>query len=230
MEASVAGGQQAGGDAGQAQQGQQGQGQDAGDVLARLDALAGGIGEMQSYLQSQPWQQQDGQQGGEQEQQDDGIDLSFLDAADPADPAYDPQQAAQAIQTAMQQAVQQAVQQQVTPLQEQQAEMRREREAEHLVAEIPDLADPETAERTVRAARELADSLGQPELANEPKFWRLAHFALQTAEQANTEGSDDPGAAHLEGGAGATQGGASRVDLGDAIVNASQGGRSVLPF
>ena len=77
-------------------------------------------------------------------------------------------------------------------------------------------------------AGQLAEAHGQPELANEPWFWRLTYMAGRAADAAQEESGDVPAPAHLEGGTGAVPG-AGGADLGDAIVGARRGA-SVLPF
>jgi hypothetical protein len=84
------------------------------------------------------------------------------------------------------------------------------------------MAQEEVANAVIKTAGELAQQLGKPELANEPKFWRVAYMMGKAAEAANSEGRDAPNAAHLEGGGGATPAG-SQVNWADMIVNA--GGR-----
>jgi hypothetical protein len=223
MEASQAGQGQAA-DAGQ-QQAQQGT-QDGQAQASGLDALASQIGELGQYLRSEPWRPQE-PEGGE-EQQDEGLDLSqFLS---PEEGLYDPQQQAQALQQALDQRLEQRLAAQVAPLQKELQELRRERDFEYLVGEVPELAEQGVADQTAQLARQLAEQMGQPALADDPKFMRLAFFAARAVEQHGREGSDGPVAAHLEGGAGATQGGSSQVDRGDLIVNAGGAGRRVLPF
>lgn len=221
MEGSAAAGQ-AGGDAGDAQG--QGQAQDNGNaaIAAQLEQLSGGFSEMQQFLQSAPWQQQD---AGE-EQQDDGLDLSFLD--DDQAMSADPAALAQQLQETINQHSSQQVQQALQPLVQQLTEVRTRLDAADLVGEFPELGSEEQAQRVVQAAQEWATNIGQPELASNPMVWRMVYMASKAAESANNEGSDDPGAAHLEGGSGAAPGGNSQVDLGDLIVNAGSNAR--LPF
>jgi hypothetical protein len=227
------------GDAGTAQgQAQAGDGQgqaaeaqgapDIGTLAASIADLNGGMEDMRSFLQTQPWQQQadDGQQ--QQEQEADQFDLSFLD---PEAPGFDPEQMASTLQDLVDRAVEQrvssAVQQHVQPVADRTAELQREREAEQLVQEFPALGDSETAQQLVQVSRQVAEAYGNPELGDQPWFWRLTYMAGQAADLANSEG-DVPAPAVLEGGGGAMPG-SFDGDLGDAIVNGS-GGRNVLPF
>lgn len=237
--------QAASGDAAQGQQAQQGdaqqQGPDFGSLVGTVEGLQSGYQEtrqaldqvMQS-LAGAPWlQQQDGQQAG-QEQTPMDVDLSFLDAADPA---FNPEQAATQLQSLVGQLVEQGVQQQVAPVQEQQAEMRRQWEAAQLTSEFPELSDPDTAREVVQSAQQYAQMFAPTigaeaaqRLAQEPAFWRVMYGMGRAMDAAQDEGSGDPGAAHLEGGGGANPGGAAQVDPGDLIVQAAQGGRNSLPF
>jgi hypothetical protein len=211
------------GDAGQAQDASQGQGPDLAAFQQQLGDLTSGQEELRQLLQSAPWSQEDAQQ---LEQQEPGLDLSFLEQY--ADPAAEPQSLADQLQPAIQQLVDRQTQQAIEPLQKQMQEARVEREAQNLVDEFPDLATPEVAQHVVQTARELAQQLGQPELANEPKFWRMAYMMGKAAESANQEGRDAPNAAHLEGGGGATPSG-SQVNLGDLIVSGGSDGSQRLP-
>lgn len=212
------------GDAGQ-QQGDAGQGQQGQDFSAfqqQLGDLTTGQEELRQLLQSAPWSQQDV----DQVQQEEGLDLSFLNEYQ--DPAAEPQSLADQLQPAIQQLVDKQTQQAILPLQQQMQEARVEREAQNLVDEFPDLATPEVAQHVVQTAQQLAQELGQPGLANEPRFWRMAYMMGKAAEAANSEGRDAPSAAHLEGGGGATPSG-SQVNLGDLIVNGGSDGSQRLP-
>jgi hypothetical protein len=240
--AGLAGGGQAGGDAGQGQaaaDGQQAQALDAGSIQQALESMQGGqeqlrqqLGQMGEFLQQQPWQQAEQDQPAEQ---DAPLDLSFLQ-----DPMLEPQQVAERLTEVINQQAQtqaqQMIQQHVSPLEQSLNEMRLERGAEALVAEFPEMGQPEVANEVVNNARQYADLLKAPELANNPAFWRLVYAAgraFDSAAQEQQPGAGAPGAAHLEGGAGATPG-APQVDLGDMIVRGGGSdaplGRGVLPF
>jgi hypothetical protein len=210
-------GAQAGGDAGPAQgeaQGQEQGGQDA--VLQQLQAMQQGQEELRTYLASEPWQQR--QEAAEEDEgaEEQPLDLSFLDVGDPG---YDPQQTAQQLQTLLDSRVNEGIKQALGPVQQQVQDMQRTREAEALVQEFPDIAQPEVAQQVVQTAREYAELMGRPDLGDDPKFWRIIYAAGRTFDQAKQEGSGDPGAAHLEGGAGAAPGGQGQVDLAKLIVN-----------
>lgn len=223
MEASQAG--LAGGDAGEAQgqaEGQQG-GQDTAELAQALEQMQGSHEELRQFLMSQPWQQQEAAEQGEPEAEP--LDLSFLEGADPE---FDPQGFSESLGQLINQTVEQRIQAATQPLAEQQAEMRRQSQAERLVGEFPELADEKVATEVVSVARQIAEANGHPGLANEPWFWRTVYMAGRAAETANEEGAETPGAAHLEGGGGAGPAGGD-VDLGEQIVS-SRRGRSVLPF
>lgn len=215
-------------DAGQGGE-QQGGGPDIGSLSEQLATLSGGMEDMRSFLQSQPWQQEAADDGtpptGAPEA--DAFDFSFLD---PEAPGFDPEQIASSLQQvvdrAVEQRVQTAIQQQVQPVADKTAEMQREREAEALVHEFPALGDQETAQQLVHVAGQVAEAYNHPELANEPWFWRTIYMAGQAADMASQEGTA-PGPAVLEGGGGAMPSG-SQEDLASAIVGAK--GRGVLPF
>ena len=77
-----------------------------------------------------------------------------------------------------------------------------------------------------------AQMLGQPELGDNPAFWRMAYMAGRAADAANAEQQQQPAAATLEGAGGASPAGAAdaQKQLVDGILNADGAGRSVLPF
>ena len=223
---------QMGGEAAQDGNGQQGgeaaQAPDLSSLTEQLGQVASGQEELRQFLASQPWQQQEAEaQQQEPEEPPIEADLSFLD---PGDPNYDPEQVSQRLTSLVGQlvnhGVEQGIQQHVAPLREQQAEMRREAEAERLVGEFPELADTDTANEVVNASRQYAAVLGVPQLGDEPAFWRIMYAAGRAFDAAREEGSGDPGAAHLEGGGGANPG-ASQADqeaANKARVDALLGG------
>lgn len=236
MEASQAG--LAGGDAaqqqgGEAQNAQQQGGPDVGALAQQLETLSGGQEELRQFLMSQPWQQQE-PAGEEPETPETPLDLSqFLD---PMEAAYDPQQLAERLSGYVQQEAsrmaQEMVQQHIEPLKGEWSEMRVQQEAQMLVDEFPELGQPEVAEKVAGkggVAEQLAQQLGMPELAAQPKFWRIAYIASRAMDAMQEEGAEDPRAAHLEGGGGARPSAPEQVDLGEQIVSARRGA-SVLPF
>lgn len=229
MEASGAG--LAGGDAGQAQGegGEAQQGPDVGALAEQLGTLTQGQEELRQFLMTQPWQGQE-QEAGEEPQAPE-VDLSFLD-----DPALTPEQMSQQLTSLIDQSAEQRaqtlLQQHINPLSEQMSEMRLEQQAERLTQEFPELAEEETAERVVSTARQYAEMMGRPELANDPAMWRLVYLAGRAADQANAEQGEQPAAAHLEGAGGAGPGG-QQVDWAKQIVSGGDEnalGRRALPF
>lgn len=245
MEASGAGlagnGQGQGGDAGQqaAQGAAEGQqqapgGLDPASIQQALESMQGGqeqlrqqLGQMGEFLQTNPWQPPAEEPGPEP------LDLGFLN-----DPMLEPQQLSERLTEVINQQAQQQAQslleQRLAPLEQRVNEREMHSEAADLVAEFPELGDPKVANEVVSNARAYADLLGMPEAANKPAFWRVIYMAGRAAEHASQEGSGaTPGAAHLEGGAGAAPG-QPQVDLGDMIVNGGGPGAPlgsrVLPF
>lgn len=238
MEAGAAGaaGATAAGDGGEGQgaeaQGQQ-QAQTAAlpdSLVSTLEGLATGQEELRQFLQQQNAGEPEGGDEG-----DDALDLSFMD---PADPDFDPAQVAERLGGLIDQAAERRanalMESRVGPLESRLNDMARTAEAERLVAEFPEFGDQEVATQVVQVSRQIAEAhVDDPkraaELADQPWFWRLTYMAARAAESANQEGSA-PDPANLEGGAGAVPGGGSQVDLGEQIVGATRGGRSVLPF
>lgn len=220
-------GQQGGEGAAAAADGQGQQGPDINAIAAQLESLTGSQEELRQFLMSNPWQQQAAQGGQQQEAAGPAeLDLSFLDIENPT---FDPSTVADRLQQVIAQQIDSRVQPVVDKLTGERQEEQRQRDAEILVGEFPEMRETDVAEQVVLLARQMAEALGRPDLANEPKFWRYAYMVGRAADAANTEGAETPGAAHLEGGGGATPAG-SQVDLGDLIVGTSRGGSSVLPF
>lgn len=219
---------------GDAQQGEQGQAEGAPDVaqLAQgLESMQAGQEELRQFLMTQPWQQQEQAQEEDQQQEQDDLDLSFLD---PGDPQFDPEQLAQRLGGLISQTAEQRAQALIAPIQQQQEEFRRQNEARDLVGEFPELAQEETATQVTSLARQLAEANGHPELSNEPWLWRLTYMAGRAVDSANGEGSEEPGAAHLEGGGGARPTGGQQADPAEAfrqgLIDSSRKGRGALPF
>lgn len=175
-------------------------------------------GQQPQYGQPQQFQQQPGQP-----------DLSYMD---PDNPAYNPQLAAQSLAQLMQEQSQQQVQAALAPIQEQVRNMEAQRQADLLAGEFPELQDPEIAQNVIDVSRQYAQMLGQPDLGDNPAFWRMAYMAGRAADAANAEGEQQPQAATLEGAGGASPGGGAdaQQQLVQGILNAGGAGRSVLPF
>lgn len=240
MEASAAQGPAAAGDgAGEAQEGQeQGQEQqpDFAAMQQQLAELGPNLEQMRTMLTEQQeaqaaWaEQQPGYEGDpSQQEQQPQADLSFMD---PDSPQYNPQQAAMALAQLMEQQSQQQVQAAVEPLQAQIQTMEAQRQADLLAGEFPELQDPEIAQNVIDVSRQYAQMLGQPELGDNPAFWRMAYMAGRAADAANAEQQPAPAAATLEGAGGASPGGTAdeQKQVVEGILNAGSAGRSVLPF
>lgn len=223
---------QGGEGAAQAQQSQgEGQGQQGPDLSTLAETLGQQgqtLEEMRAFLQGNPWQQQAADQG-QQQQADEGLDLSWLDEQ----MAVDPNAASARLNEVINGAIDQRAQALMAPVIEQQTEMRRNQQARDLAAEFPELGEPEMAQKIAGRgglAEQMAQHLGRPELAAEPSFWRLVYGFHKGAETANQEGSGDPGAVTLESAGGAGPG-PSQEDLVNAIKNAGGGlGAKVLNF
>lgn len=237
MEAGAAAGQQApaAGDAGgEGEQGQQQgeQQQNGGPDLAALQAQLAEVGpsleEMRGMLTDIAGQQQ--QVPGEEPVEPENVDLSYID---PADPAYDPQRAAETFMQTMNEQTQTAIQQAVAPLQEKTAEMERNAQAADLVREFPDMGKPETFEPVLAAAKDWVAEVGLPEeAAMNPRVWRGVYLMQSAVDSHNAEQSQqDAQTATLEGAGGATPAGANAQGAfgltAESIVGAA--GRARLP-
>jgi hypothetical protein len=216
MEAGAAAGPAApaGGD-GEAQQ-QQGQEQNGGppqgnDAIAQMAETLQGLSEGQEQMREFLGGLQ--QQPAEEPQQPAPADLSFLDENSPQ---YNPEQAAQRLTEVMREQAgvetQQQLQQALGPLQAQVSDMQRAQEADALVAEFPELGQPETAQAVVNAAGQYAELMGQPELAANTNFIRVTYLAGRASQLAQEQqgAAGAPGAATLEGAGGASPGGAGQ--------------------
>lgn len=214
---------QAGGEG--AAQAQQGQGEGQGPDLSALSEQVGGINtsleEMRGILQGlTPAQQAEVQQAGEE------IDLSWLD-----NPTIDPAQQQQLMQQEFERIADQRAQALVAPVIERQEQARINTEARDLADRFPELQDADAAKRLAGPGGLVEQALSQANLppqvakqiAAEPWFWGMVHMADKAATVANSEGSGDPGAAHLEHGGGASPAPMSQADLVKAIVNSGSG-------
>lgn len=227
-----------GGDAGQgeAQQGEQAGGPDVSALAEQLGQMSEGQEQMRQFLMSQPWSAQQAQEGGEDAGgEPEGLDLSALD-----DMGYD-RDAAQALADTIERQWQQREQslrsefdERLNTVDNRISERERLEAMQDLVAEFPDMAKPEVARDIVSQAQTLAEANGwSPELGADPRFWRMNYAAQEFFRlMAEEEGSEQPEAAHLEGGAGAS--GARAAQQGDdfrqMLDAAAQGGRQSLPF
>lgn len=212
------GGQQGDGGEAQAQPGQ-----DFSAIAQTLEAQGQSLEEVRSILQ----QQAQGQESTPAEPETDYLSQLFQNLDDQPEP--DPQQLNP---DALQQFVQSEIQKAVAPVQQEHQEYVTRQEAQELVNEFPELNDPARAQQVVKAASELANQMGAPELANKPAFWRLAHTSLLQYEAAAEEkaAASEPPAAHLEGASGAGPAGQAQVDLVKLIAEDGGAGGSVLPF
>ena len=212
-----------------AENGAQPQGQDAIAQMAQtLQGLSEGQEQMREFLVgmgAQPEQPV--------EEQQPGADLSFLDETSPN---YDPQQAAERLTQVMREQAGVATQAELAkalgPLQEQVSNMQRAQEADALVAEFPELGQPQTAEAVVKAAGQYAELMGMPELAANTQFIRVTYLAGRAAQLAQEQGAAGaPQAATLEGAAGASPGCAGQggpQETAESIRQAWSGGSDVL--
>lgn len=194
-------------------------------LQSKFDAMEGTQKEMFEWMQSQAASTGDEEQGPEEAALAE-MDLSFLDDTNPA---YDPEQAAANLASLIERAADQKVEARMAPIEQRVAAGETARAVDSLVAELPELGKPEVATEVIKTAKAYAEQMGRPDLAGDPQMWKLVYLAGRAADQANAEG-EEPGVAHLEGANGASPGGGSQVDLGDAIVNAGGKGSSVLPF
>jgi len=237
MEASVAAAPAGTGD-GQAQQGDgsgegQAQAPDFAAISSTLDSLSTGQEQMRQFLASQFSQEGEGQQ---QQQQAEpaapavpDINLSFLD---PQSEAFNPEKAGellgQTIEEQVEARAKALVAEQVSPVNQQLQEFVTQHEANQLAEEFPELRDEKTAEAVMTATKDLALSVGRPELASALWLTRIVHMAGQAADAAQKEsGQQDPAAATLEGAAGARPGGQGALTA-QQIVGGTQRGK--LPF
>lgn len=197
-------------------------GPDFAAIAQTLEAQGQGLEEIRGILQSQA-------QGQESpaEPETDWMSQMFQTLDDQPD-----QEQPQLNPDALQQFVQSEIQKNVAPVQQEFQEYRTRQEAQELVNEFPELNDPARAQQVVKAASELANQMGAPELANKPAFWRLAHTSLLQYEAAAEEkaAASEPPAAHLEGASGAGPAGQAQVDLVKLIAEDGGAGGSVLPF
>lgn len=217
-----------GGDGAQAAAQQTGggaQAQDVSGLLERLDGLTQGQEQMREFLASNPWAQAQAQHTDQDQgdRTDQFGDLSFLD-----EPTITPDQLKESLNGLITAAVQQHVQQAVGPVAQQAQELRRDQEARDLVSEFPELATEEMANKVAGKgglASTLAQNLGHPELAGDPKMWRVAYMLHKAAESANQQGASGPDAAHLESGHGAGPAGQQELSLKERIVSRQNGAR-----
>ena len=233
MEGSVA----AQGDGTQAGQGDGTQGGvDLGELAGRMDGFTQGQEELRGLVQDLAGQLTSFTAGGGDEGGDgnDGtqtgdlpgeLDLSFLD-----DETLAPEDVAQHFQSLIDTRAQQIAAEQVNPLAQRLDGMDRRSQLSELVADIPDMGDPQIANQVVEATSQMADAFGWDEsLKQDPRMYRMVYLAAKAQEIISAEGADEGAAATLEGGGGARAGAAPERDLGKEIVDARRG-KAALPF
>lgn len=221
---------QAGGE-GQAQGQAQGEGQSSGPDLGALTATLGQLQQGQDEIRG--WFEQQRQQETPDESQQDVPDLSFLDEGLNLDPSVNQEDVNRRLNDVISGMVDQRAQALIAPIQQQQQEQQRDQMARDLVGEFPELAQPEVAQAVAGKgglAEQLAESLGVPEKAGDPRLWRVAYMMSKAADAANGPGSADPGGANLESGVGAGPGQQRQADLVKSIMESGGAGSSVLNF
>jgi hypothetical protein len=57
-----------------------------------------------------------------------------------------------------------------------------------LADEFPELHDEKNARRLIAMSEVFAERQGQPQLAHDPRLWRLVHLADRAAREANGTG------------------------------------------
>ena len=207
---------------------QQQSGPDLSGLESRLEGLASGQEELRQFVQNTEQRFADLQGQPEPEPQEE--DLSWLD---PVNPDYDPQRAGQNLEQLIEDRANKLVESRLSPLEQRFQQREFEMEARDLVSEFPQLAEPEVAQQVAKTARELVEENGWPaELANSPRFWRVAYMAGRAAELANEENAagGDSDVARLEGGGATPQ--APGQDLVDRIFSGEgeRRGSRALPF
>lgn len=208
-------GQAAGGEAGQQQNGSA-QGGDQNALQQGLAALTPeqfnqALDERISPLQQQfgDFMQQFQQQQEPAQQDEPAFNVDELEASFGLD-RQGAEQLAGVLQehtnSQVQAALEQFQQQHLAPLQQQVQQQQWEMDASQLASEIPDLQNPEMAQQVMDAANQIAENIGQPNLATHPQFVRVLAYGMigmQYAQQQQQTAESAPQAAHMEGGGGA---------------------------
>lgn len=230
MEASVAGAGPAGvqADAGEGAAAQQGG--DLSQYEERLQSLSTGQEELRQFLQSNPVLNP---QEPEAQQEAFTPDLSFLDQADQMDPATFNQHLTDVISQTADARVQEALKQELGPMRDEMAQQRLQADAERLVSEFPQMADPAVANQVFNTNKQWAEANFPGDIAAKliasPQMWRHTFLAGRAMEAMQQEAGGESPAGHMEGGGGAIPSGGQQ-DLGALIKGDGRGGRSVLPF
>lgn len=134
---------------------------------------------------------------------------------------------AKLIEQYLQAEIQKGTQEAIRPLIQRQEEQRIRDEAQDFLEDYPEIReDPQTQQQLLSNAQRMAQELGTPDAAREPRFLELVHLASrQLAAQANPEnpeGGGDQQQVALEPGGGTNPGPAGNTndDRAAAIVGA----------
>ena len=169
------------------------------ETTSRLDGLA-------ARIPDQPAQEP------EQEDPFAGYEPAFS----PEDYDVDGQLTVEAQRAALAEMVQQGVQAAMAPHLAQQAQERRDAEADALEAKYPVFADEAKAAQYIGQAQQQAAALGRPELAIEPKFLEMVYLADEARKKAADEQSGGDQGVTLERAGGAAPADGSQGDDGTA--------------
>ena len=171
-------------DGGQAEQTgteqQQDSGFDLGPVIDRVDQIGERLGSFEERFASRFEEP-------EAEQQDTGFEEFDADGLLDDGGDMDPQAAQQLLGKIVDQRTGKAVQEAVGPLMQQIQDMQIGLDADALAQRYPELSKQEVAEPVVQAARQLAEQMGQPELARSPQFIEVIYKAQMADKYAAGE-------------------------------------------
>lgn len=231
--AGAASGANGGGDAGQAQGEANGQAQQGPDLNALAEQLNGqnaSLEQMREFLQSQPWSPQEQQQEAAPESEAPNFDLSGLENAGYTEDEIG--QISNSLAEQVQAEVSRQVQAQIKPLDDRLTEREFAEKAYNVASKYPELQKPEVVKEVQEAAEAYFTANDLPlDWLHEPAAIGLMYAAMRGHALEADEGSEQPAAAHLEGGAGAS--GASQASEGDQwkqMLESSGGGNYGLPF
>lgn len=190
-----------------------GGGLDLSPVMDRIGALENGTQGRMERIESL-LTQQFGQQEGEEAA--DEFDASGLFDVDDG---VDPQQAQQLLAQLVDQRTQAALDKALGPMSEQLKEIQVGLDTEVLVARYPALGKPEVAQPVVEQARQVAEALGQPELATNTQVLELIYKAQMADKYAAGEkpAGEEQGF-ELERAGGASPAAADAPNIAQRIV------------
>lgn len=185
-------------------------GMDLSPVLSRLDEMGPRFEKLEAGLQGLL---------GPEESEDDGDEFDFAQlfgAEDDGEPEAQQQRALdpQALQALVDARTQQAIDSAMGPVMAQVRSIQTGLDAEQLAAKYPALARQEVAEPVVKAARELAEKVGKPELATDMGMLELIYKAQMADQYAAGEvpvGAEKGFDLERAGGAGPAQGDESNI-------------------